>query len=205
MTTLQEVRARFARDQGLPFASSLSELSILDALNEYGVKFRDRLFSPVTTIWGFLSQVLSEDHSCRDAVSRIIAHRAASGLEPCSPNTASYCNARARLPTAVLRSLARRTAQQLQAGLPEVWKWNGRNVFIADGSHVSMPDTPENQAAYPQPEAQRPGIGFPLARLAVLLSLATGACHDLAIAAYAGTRTSREPSLAPSTSLIQPI
>src|SRR5262245_39669068 len=144
MTTLEEVRARFARDQGLPFAESLSEPSILDALNEHGVRYRHRLFSPATTIWGFLSQVLSDDHSCRDAVSRIIAHRAASGLTPCSPNTASYCNARGRLPTAVLRSLARRTAQQLQAGLPESWRWNGRDVFIADGSHVSMPDTPQN-------------------------------------------------------------
>jgi hypothetical protein len=122
-------------------------------------------------------------------VSRIIAHRAASGLEPCSPNTASYCNARTRVPTAVLRSLARRTAQQLQTGLPEGWKWNGRSVFIADGSHVSMPDTPENQASYPQPEVQQPGIGFPLARLAVLLSLATGTCHDLAIAPYQGKGT----------------
>src|SRR6202045_4409202 len=137
MTTLQEVRARFARDQGLPFADSLSERSILDALNAYGVQYRDRLFSPVTTIWGFLSQVLSEDHSCRDAVSRIIAHRAASGLGPCSPNTASYCNARTRLPTGVLRSLAKSTAQQLQQDLPKAWRWNDRNVFIADGSHVS--------------------------------------------------------------------
>jgi hypothetical protein len=189
MTSLEEVRARFARDQGLPFADSLSERNILDALNEYGVQFRDRLFNPVTTIWGFLSQVLSDDHSCRETVSRIIAHRAAAGLEMCSPNTASYCNARARLPTAVLRSLARRTAQQLQAGLPEGWKWNGRSVFIADGSHVSMPDTPQNQAGYPQPVVQQDGIGFPLARVAVLLSLATGACHDLAIAPYAGKGT----------------
>src|SRR4051795_411232 len=149
MTNLQAVKDRFARDQGLPFAETLTEASILDALNEHGVKFRDRLFSPVTTIWGFLSQVLSEDHSCRDAVSRIIAHRAASGLEACSPNTASYCNARSRLPTAVLRSLAKSTAGQLQQGLPEAWLWNGRNVFIADGSHVSMPDTAENQASYP--------------------------------------------------------
>ena len=189
MTTLEEVRARFARGQGLPFADALTELSILDALEEHGVQYRDRVFSPATTIWGFLSQVLSEDHSCRDTVSRIIAHRAASGLEPCSPNSASYCNARARLPTAVLRLLARRTAQQLQDGLPEEWKWNGRNVFIADGSHVSMPDTEENQAGYPQPVVQQEGIGFPLARLAVLLSLATGACHDLAIAPYAGKGT----------------
>jgi len=189
MTSIKEVRARFARDQGLPFTDSLTESSILDALNEHGVQFRDRLFSPVTTIWGFLSQVLSDDHSCRDAVSRMIAHRATSGLKPCSPNTASYCNARARIPTGVLRTLARQTAQQLQASAPEQWQWNGRNVFIADGSHVSMPDTPQNQACYPQPEVQQPGIGFPLARLTVLLSLATGACHDLAIAPYAGKGT----------------
>jgi hypothetical protein len=189
MTTLQEVRARFARDHGLPFADSLTESSILDALNQHGVQFRDRLFSPVTTIWGFLSQVLSDDHSCRDAVARVIAHRAASGLKACSPNTASYCNARARIPTGVLRTLTQRTAQQLQAGIPDGWKWNGKSVFIADGSHVSMPDTPQNQANYPQPEAQRPGIGFPLARLTVLLSLATGACHDLAMAPYAGKGT----------------
>src|SRR3984885_4277448 len=189
MTTLKEVRARFARDQGLPFADSLSETSILDALNEHGFDYRDRMFGPVTTIWGFLSQVLNEDQSCRNAVSRIIAHRAASGLKVCSPNTASYCNARARIPSGVLRHLAKGTAQQLQAGLPEGWKWNGRSVFIADGSHVWMPDPPENRAVYPQLVVQQPGIGFPLARVTVLLSLATGACHDLAIAPYAGKGT----------------
>jgi hypothetical protein len=52
-----------------------------------------------------------------------------------------------------------------------------------------MPDTPENQAAYPQPPTQKPGVGFPLARVCMLLSLATGACHDLAIAPYAGKGT----------------
>ena len=85
--------------------------------------------------------------------------------------------------------LAKGTAQQLHASLPGAWKWNGRRVFIADGSHVSMPDTPENQAAYPQPPTQQPGVGFPLARVVVLLSLATGACHDLAIAPYSGKGT----------------
>ena len=189
MITLKEVRARFARDHGLPVADSLSEQSILNALNEHGITYRDRVFTPVTTIWGFLSQVLSDDQSCNDAVSRIIAHRAASGLGTCSPNTASYCNARGRIVTGVLRTLARRTAEELQAAAAEQWKWNRRNVFIADGSHVWMPDTRENQAVYPQPVVQQPGIGFPLARVAVLLSLATGACHDVAIAPYAGKGT----------------
>ena len=133
--------------------------------------------------------MLSDDHSCRDAVSRIIAHRAASGIRVCSPNTASYCNARRRVQTGIFRTLAKRTAQELQRSAAEEWKWNGKTVVIADGSHVSMPDTPENQARYPQPPTQKPGLGFPLARITVLLSLATGACHDLAIAPYKGKGT----------------
>src|SRR5262249_4385854 len=122
MITLEEVRARFARGQGLPFAESLSELSILDALNEHGIKYRDRVFTPVTTILGFRSQALGDDHSCRDAFSRITPHRASAGLAVCSPNPASYCNARARIPTAVLRCLAKQTAQQLQASIPSAWR-----------------------------------------------------------------------------------
>jgi hypothetical protein len=138
LTSLDQLRARFARNEGLPFADVLTEARIHDALDEHGVRYRDRVFSPVTTIWGFLSQVLSEDQSCCNAVTRIIAHRAANGLGTCSPNTASYCNARGRLPTGVLRTLAKRTARELQATTAEQWKWNGRNVFIADGSHASF-------------------------------------------------------------------
>jgi len=189
MTSLDAVRARFARNEGLPFTDILTEASIRDVLDEHGVQYRDRVFTPVTTIWGFLSQVLSEDHSCRDAVSRIIAHRATNGLAVCSPNTASYCDARSRIPTSVLRTLATRTAEELETSVADQWKWNGRSVFIVDGSHVSMPDTEENQAMYPQPSTQQPGIGFPLARITVALSLATGACHDLAIAPYQGKGT----------------
>ena len=58
MTSLEAVRARFARNQGLPFADVLTEASIRAVLDEHGVQFRDRLFNPFTTIWGFLSQVL---------------------------------------------------------------------------------------------------------------------------------------------------
>jgi hypothetical protein len=182
----------------------VTEASIRDALKQHDVRYRDRVFSPVTTLWGFLSQVLSDDHSCRETVSRIIAHRAASGLGACSPNTASYCNARGRLPTGVLRTLTRRTATELQTAAAQEWKWNGRDVFIADGSHVSMPDTPENQASYPQPVVQQPGIGFPLARVAVLLSLATGACHDLAIAPYQGKGTGETSLLRAMSKTLRP-
>src|SRR3954471_16727916 len=118
MTSLETVRTRFTSSRGLPFAEILTEASILEVLDEHKVQYRDRVFGPITTIWGFLSQVLSDDHGCRDTVARVLAHLAASGREPCSPNAASYCNARARLPTGVLRELARQTARQLQDGLP---------------------------------------------------------------------------------------
>jgi Transposase DDE domain len=189
VTSLDAVRARFARNQGLPFADVLTEASILEVLSDQGIPFRNRVFNPVTTIWGFLSQVLHDDHSCRDAVSRIVAHRAAKGQAACSPNTASYCNARSRVPTSVLSTLTRRTAEELQGTIPEPWKWNGRSVFIVDGSSVSMPDTAHNQEMYPQPPTQAPGLGFPLARITVLLSLATGVCRDLEIAPYQGKGT----------------
>jgi hypothetical protein len=189
MSSLDAVRARFARNEGLPFADILTEASIQEVLNEFGVKYRDRVYSPVTTIWGFLSQVLSEDHSCRGTVSRIIAQRAANGITVCSPNTGSYCNARSRIPLSVFSTLAKRTAEELQSSVSDQWKWNGRSVYIVDGSSVSMPDTAQNQQKYPQAPQQAPGLGFPLARITVLLSLATGACHDLAIASYEGKGT----------------
>src|SRR3954453_23238601 len=134
--SLDQLRARFARNDGLPFADVLTGPRIREALDGHGVRYRDRVFDPVTTTWGFLSQALSDDLSCRDAVARIIAHRAAGGLEACSPNTASYCHARGRLPTAVLSPLARQTAAELQAAAAAQWKWNGRSVFIADGSYL---------------------------------------------------------------------
>src|SRR5271168_5068095 len=92
--SLDQLRDRFARNEGLPFADVLTEARIRAALDQHAVTYRDRVLGPVTTLWGFLSQVLSDDHTCRETVSRIIAHRAASGQVACSPNTASYCNAR---------------------------------------------------------------------------------------------------------------
>ena len=66
------------------------------------------------------------------------------------------------------------------------WLWKCRRVYVYDGSSVSMPDTAENQRAYPQPDTQKPGLGFPLARIAAVFSLACGAVLDVGICRYAG-------------------
>ena len=195
MSSMDAVRARFAPIEGLPFADILTEARIQEVLIEHGVAYRDRVFSPLTTIWGFLSQVLSEDHSCRDTVSRIIAHRAANGMAMCSPNTSSYCTARVVLPTSVLSTLATRTAEELHEAVDDQWKWNGRSVFILDGSScldAGHSREPGDVSATVHAKARS---RFSSARITVLLSLATGACHDLAIAPYAGQGHRRKEPL----------
>jgi Transposase DDE domain len=74
----------------------------------------------------------------------------------------------------------------LEAHVESQWLWKRRRVYVYDGSTVSMPDTAANQRDYPQPDTQKPGLGFPLARIAAVFSLACGAVLDVGICRYAG-------------------
>ena len=183
------LRRRFAEAPGLPFADLLPDEQIEQALRDEHVPFRRRLYSPLVTVWVFLSQVIDPDHSCRAAVARFLAWRATRGLAPCSADAGAYCKARSRLPEAVLARLARQAGQRPQDEAPEEWRWNGRTVKVVDGTTVSMPDTPANQKEYPQSRSQKAGVGFPVARLVVLFSLAVGTALDCAMGPCRGKRT----------------
>jgi DDE family transposase len=180
------LRRQFLQDGDLPFTNVLTVEVIAQALTAITVCWLDRIFSPLVTVWVFLGQVLSADHSCRGAVARLIAHRVSRGQSPCSAETGAYCQARKRLPEKFFSDVARQTGRALEAKVDPQWLWKRRRVYVYDGSSVSMPDTPENQSAYPQPIAQKPGLGFPLARIAAVFSLACGAVLDLGICRYAG-------------------
>ncbi len=180
------LRRQYLQDGDLPFTGVLSEEIVAQALAAIQAFWMDRIYSPLVTLWVFLSQVLSADHSCRAGVARLIAHRLSEGQNPCSSETGAYCQARKRLPEAFFSEVARQTGRTLEANVDSQWLWKGRRVHVFDGSSVSMPDTSENQRAYPQPDTQKPGLGFPLARIAAVFSLACGAVLDLAICRYAG-------------------
>lgn len=173
----------------LPYCDLLDADLVQDVLRSEKVTFRDRIYTPIVTLWVFLSQVLSTDHSCRLAVTRLIAHRTAGGQDPCSPETGSYSKARQRLPLGVFTRLVRRLAAGLGERAPGAWLWKGREVVLVDGSTVSMPDTEANQHVFPQAKTQAPGVGFPIARIVAVISLATGAVRDLAIGPYKGKQT----------------
>jgi hypothetical protein len=180
------LRRQFLQDGDLPFNDVLTEGIVAQALTALQVYWVDRIYSPLVTLWVFLGQVLSADHSCRAAVARLVAHRVARGQRPCSAETGAYCQARKRLPEKFFSEVARRTGRMLDDRVDPRWLWKRRRVYVYDGSAVSMPDTPENQADYPQPHTQKPGLGFPLARIAAVFSLACGAVLDLGICRYAG-------------------
>ena len=180
------LRQQFLQDGDLPFSNVLSEGIILQALTALNLSWLDRIYSPLVTLWIFLGQVLSADHSCRAAVARLIAHRLSRGQRPCSAETGAYCLARKRLPEEFFSNVARQTGRALDAGVDPRWLWKGCRVYAFDGSSVSMPDTPENQRAYPQNVSQQPGLGFPIARIAAVFSLACGAVVEVGICRYAG-------------------
>jgi len=180
------LRHQFLQDEQLPLSNILSAELVAQALKALSVCWLDRIYSPLVTLWIFLSQVLSADHSCRAAVARLMAHRVSRGESACSPETGAYCQARKRLPEAFFAEVARRTGRALETNVLSEWLWKQRRVYVFDGSSVSMPDTPENQRAYPQPDTQKPGLGFPHARIAAVFSLACGAVLELGICRYAG-------------------
>ena len=179
------LKRQFLQDSDLPFTNILTEEVIAQALTALR-GWLDRIFSPLITLWVFLGQVLSADHSCRAAVARLLAHRLAQGQSPCSAETGAYCQARKRLPESFFADVARHTGRSLDSKVDPQWLWKRRRVYIYDGSTVSMPDTEENQAEYPQPRTQKPGLGFPLARIAAIFSLACGTVLDVGICRYAG-------------------
>jgi hypothetical protein len=176
---------------GLPFRDILSAESIADSVN--GVPYRKRynFYPPDITLWAFLSQVIDTDPSLDAAVSRVIAFHISQGREEdISSNTPAYSKARSKLPEEMISNLVRENAKKMEENLPKDWLWKGLyHLKLIDGSTVSMPDTPENQAIYPQPDSQKEGVGFPIARIVAAISCVTGSVLDLAIGPYSGKAT----------------
>jgi hypothetical protein len=187
--SLRAAVAEARRHGDLYFAALVSRDRIEKAFGNARWLWQGWIYTPAVTVWVFLSQCLSPDHSCRDAVARLIAWRVTCGLKPCSAETSAYCTARNDLPEEVVHELMRDTGKQVEDESPHTWLWHGRKVRVVDGSTITMPDTPANQAAYPQLKAQKPGCGFPIARILVIFSLSAGTVLEAAIGKYKGKQT----------------
>jgi hypothetical protein len=190
----QQHRKRISRRvreiEAVDFFNVLTGPELLDKTEAYLPEHRERLYPPTVTLSMFMMQALNEDGSCQKAVNGWAARRVAEGLNANSVRTGAYCKARQRLPVEMAMALTRETGQLLSARAQAGWRWRGRTVKLVDGSGISMPDTPENQARYPQPSSQAEGVGFPLARIVAVICLSTGAVMDAAMGPYSGEGTS---------------
>jgi len=159
---------------------------LFDEVEKRLPEHRERLFPPTETLAMFIAQALSADRSCQHAVNQAAVQRLVTGLPSCSTHTGGYCRARQRLPLEMVSGLTQYLGQHIDQQLPEEWHWHGRRVRLVDGTTVTMPDTPENQAAYPQQRGQKEGLGFPICRVVGITSLASGALLNAAVGRFNG-------------------
>lgn len=185
----RQMQQQARRADASAFFNMLTGDELFGAVESLLPAHRERLFPPTETLAMFLAQAMSADRSCQKAVNDAAVNRLLTGLPSCSTATGGYCRARRRLPLEMVSTLVRTSGHSMASRSPYPWQWQGRPVRLVDGTTVSMPDTPANQAAYPQPRSQKPGLGFPLCRLVGLLCLTSGAVLDAAIAPHRGKGT----------------
>jgi len=140
-------------------------------INHY--RWRQRILGPVETIWMFALQILHGNTACTHAA------RLVPGVHV---SDTAYCQARTRLPIAVLRTLAHYVTRRLIRSCDGVLnRWRGHRTYIIDGSSCSMSDTPSLQNAFQQPKGQKPGCGFPMAKIVGLFHGGSGLLVDLLV------------------------
>jgi len=190
----------FAQNKGLRFAEVLDAQSIERVFRDQNALFgQNDIFSTQIVLWAFLAQTLRDGKgaACAAAVADIATYMLQTGRRPPSGDTGDYCRARAKLSLSALRRLVVASARQLERDADPRWLWKGLHAKLVDGFTFTMPDTPENQEAFPQLESQTPGVGLPIARACTVVSLATGGVCDLAIGPYEGKETGETALLRP--------
>lgn len=187
---MRRLRQQFVQGSGVELHNVLPAHELEQAVRSYAGEYRDRVYPPLTTLALFMSQALSQDGACQDAVARHVSERSGRGMAPCSMSTGPYCKARGRLPTELVLQLQHQVGRHMVQRLPPSWRWRGRSVKLLDGTTVSMPDTLANQEVFPQYPGQKAGLGFPLARVVGILCLGSGAVLDWAMGPYQGEDSS---------------
>jgi hypothetical protein len=156
--------------------------------------FRDGIYTPIKTLFIFIKQVLNPDKSCKNVVAEVVAEELITKKKEVSTNTGPYCKARKRLPEPAVREIVKETGKSSAEKALVSWKAFGRPLKGVDGTSIIMPDTKENQGIYPQQKGQKKGIGHPIARVVVVMSLTVGTVLDYAMGPFKG-KGSGESSL----------
>lgn len=125
-------------------------------------RWRRRQLPPGPTVRSMVYRGLHPDQS----IAAMLADLAAAlGPDVAAPTDAAWCQARSRLPQAVLMNLITRRAGQCRRRFGAIHRWHGRWVFRGDGSTVSMPDEPALVKAFGYAKTRHGPSRFPVARI----------------------------------------
>jgi hypothetical protein len=182
----QRIQQHAGQIDAYEFFNLLTSPELLDIVEQQLPEHRERRYPPTETLSLFLSQTMSADRSCQNVVNVSAVKRALAGMPPGNTCTGSYCKARRRLPSELVKSLVRHTGKMIGQTVPKEWLWQGRPVKLIDGTTVTMPDTESNQLSYPQQRNHAPGLGFPICRVLGVVCLAGGCVLNAAIGPYRG-------------------
>lgn len=160
MRSVSQIITQFKQN----WLAEIDPAAIEFACVQQGCRWRERVLTPVVTVQVFMLQILHGNTACTHL----------SKLAKLCFTGAAYCEARKRVPLEVFTMLLTRSVEQLQRDAFDTGRWLGHRVFFVDGSSFSMPDTPQLQAHFGQPGAQKPGCGFPTARWLALMHAGTG-------------------------------
>ena len=183
---LKRVSKHIKSSNAISFFNLLTEDTLFNQVEQLLPDHRERLFPPTETLSMFLAQAMSADRSCQNVVNQTATYRLLNSLPLCSTDTGGYCRSRKRLPISMVSTLCRHTGHLISNQVTTHWQWRNRPVRLVDGTTIVMPDTPKNQATYPQLSSQKPGLGFPICRLVGLICLGSGALLDMAMSPVKG-------------------
>lgn len=167
-STLSELISVF--DEWIPFERLKPKASKANS--------RQRDYSLAVTFWAFLWQALTPRTACLEVVRRVQGLCSELKLRIPGSSNVAYCKARGRLPVADIEAVATAVRDRVLARVRDDQRWLGHDVRVVDGTGIRLPDTPENQAEFPQPGQQRPGCGFPVMQVVGCFCLASGAIVD---------------------------
>lgn len=152
----------------------LSRERVAQLCRDAGLRWRQRVLDPVTTVYVFILQIVHGNTAMTNLPR----------LSGASFTPAAYCQARRRLPLEVLRRLLRDSGYPLSIRSADDGRWCGHRTLLVDGSSCSMPDTPALQKRFGLPPGQKPGCGFPVAHLLLLFDAGSGAVLDVLISPW---------------------
>jgi hypothetical protein len=159
------------------------------------------VYTPFVLLWLLVFQRLNKNASLAEAVAELLhrfppdalpegkAHR----RDHLSPNTGGYSSARSALDSSVLLWAAQRSFHCLLPSYPP--SFNGRRVFLLDGTTVTLAPEPDLRQQFPPASNQHGSSPWPVLLLLAAHELSSGLMADAAYGPMYGPDATSELAL----------